>query len=179
MTKQSKSIISTKKWLKEFVIDLGLCPFASQPYLKDRIRYKELKFKNPMDGFASFYEELVLMDKHKEIDTTLIVIPQLSSSFADYLDFYYGCEDVIHHYKKEEEYQLASFHPKYIFQGEDPEDPSVYTNRSPYPIIHILRFEMVAKAIESHPDTESIPSVNIGRMRSIGLSTLKERLSKF
>ena len=179
MSELSKSIQSTQNWLKDFVIDLGLCPFAAQPYLKNRIRFKEVEFKENIDGFSAFYDEMMLLDQKKELDTTLLIIPQLSSNFMDYLDFFHGCEDVIHHYNKEEEYQLASFHPEYVFQGEAPDDPSVYTNRSPYAIVHILRFDMVAEAIETHPDTEGIPDKNIQTMRTMGLLALKERLSNY
>lgn len=157
------------QWLEAVVIGLNLCPFAAKPLRDGRL---QLRVSEAPDE-AALYDELraALYDMDdataEQIDTLIIAIPQLLSSFDDYNDFLQQADGLLRRQGWEGIYQIASFHPRYRFDGSHIDDVGNYTNRSPYPLLHVLREESVAAAIARHPDARGIPHRNIQTMEAL------------
>ena len=158
------------------VIGLNLCPFATGVFRKGQVKFVVSEATD---------DEMLLADLVKEIDylvntspettdTTLLIHPHVMSNFEDYIDFLDIAEAVIEEAELEGIIQIASFHPDYQFFGTEKDDVTNYTNRSPYPILHLLREESLSKAIDSHPDPEGIPEKNIELMERLGLEKFKD-----
>jgi hypothetical protein len=113
------------------------------------------------------------LDQEREIETLFIIMPDSFSSFGSYLQLLELSEKLLKDEGYEGIYQIASFHPLYLFEGAAPDDPANYTNRSPYPMLHLLREQSVARAIETYPGTEKIPQKNIEYARARGLAYMK------
>jgi len=168
MTKKriSMPLASTKYWVENFVLRHNLCPFAHQPHNDDRIRYHLSTESELVDVVMEFISEIDILD-NDHAQTTLIVYPDLFKTFEDYLNLIDLLEMVLKDNSRDQHYQIASFHPDYQFSETDPDDPANRTNRSPFPLVHILRCSDVKNAIEEHPDTMTIPERNILLMLSI------------
>ena len=166
----SSAVSLTKKWLEEIIIGLNLCPFASSVFLQDKVRFFASPAVETEDVVGDGLEQamLLLEASPDEVATSLIIYPQAMSSFDEYLDTLALFEDVLAQAGAEGLLQVASFHPQYMFEGEDQSSVSHFTNRSPYPIFHLLRESQVEEVVESHPDTEGIPRENIERLQSLG-----------
>jgi len=171
----------TKKWVEDFVIAYTLCPFAQTPYEAGQVRFCEIEESDTAAILEAFWKEVEVIDSadESEISTSILVVPALSSSFEEYLDVIHMATDLIEMQNKEDKFQLASFHPAYLFEGTVESEPTNYTNRSPLPLIHIIRREEVARAIASHPDIDSVPIVNQEKMRDLGEEHLKANLESF
>ena len=120
--------------------------------------------------------ELELLEKNPLVETTLLVLPEVLQDFFDYNQFLNYAEALLVQMKLEGIYQIAGFHPDYQFAGTDPEDVENYTNRSPYPLLHLIREDSLERAIARHPDVSGIPVRNIALMKSMGLKRLRELL---
>ncbi len=166
-------IDQTKRWIKEIVIGLNFCPFANQEYKNNTIRYQVSDTKDMSVAMMQLFEECTFLDNNNEISTTLIIFSEGFQDFDEYLFLVNLCEKLLRKQKYEGIYQIATFHPDYVFEGEDPEDPANYTNRSIYPMLHILREEQLENAIDRFPDTESIPEKNIEVARNSGIEKMK------
>ena len=166
-------IESTKLWINKMVIGLGLCPFASKVVTQKEIHFSKTKatdFKS-LSALLNLNAEHILNDENKE-STAIIVIEKGLESFLDYLDLIHQLEDYLEDVKLNEDIQIASFHPQYQFAETKTTDITNYTNRSPYPLIHLLKCEDVTAAIESHPDIHSVPTDNIKKLKSMSLDSL-------
>ena len=159
-------INKTKEWIESIVLRYNLCPFAHQPYQQNTIRYVVSTAKDISETVEEFISEIENLETGLAT-TTLIIFPNDHQDFSEYLDVFYLLEDTINALEKEQFFQLASFHPAYQFADSDFDDPANATNRSPYPMIHILRCIDVEKAIESHSDSLSIPQRNMKIMRAL------------
>lgn len=152
-----------KQWLENIVIGLNLCPFARQPWVRGQVSIEILSER----GFDAVVEEclrqLHTLDRMaaNELDSMLLVLPYGFELFDDFLDLLDVLDALIDLKDWRGRYQLASFHPKYQFEGTHIEDRQNYTNRSPHPIVHVLREDSVSAARSRHPNTESIPDDNI------------------
>lgn len=173
-------IQQTKTWLKQTVIGHNFCPFAGVPFAKDNIRYWMLKGSNPEENLEILVREMEYLQAHPEIETSLLIVPNALLDFHAYLDFLEIAMALLVEQGYEGVFQLASFHPQYQFEGSEKEDAANFTNRSPYPMLHLLREESVTKALESHPDPAGIPERNITYAREKGsdifLKVLKDIL---
>lgn len=177
MTKESALIIhKTQRWLDAFVVGLNLCPFARREIRRDSLRIEVSYPATLEDALNDCFAEVLRLDNHKEIETTLLIFPTLFQDFFDYLNFISLCESALIQKNYEGIYQIASFHPDYCFAGEDGDDVSNYTNRSPYPMIHLLREESLEKAIQSYGNTDEIPQTNMNKLRKLGLEEIKKML---
>ena len=125
----------------------------------------------------AIFTECQRLDQDLNIETTLIIFPIYFKQFDDYLDFLGIAESLLIEQGYEGIYQLASFHPDYCFSGEAHEDPANYTNRSPYPMLHLIREESLERALKSHPNPEKIPERNITLTRKLGLEKLQAILT--
>jgi hypothetical protein len=149
-------------WLNSVVIGLNLCPFSGKPTRENRVRFQLSDAKVEEDLLADLTVEMELLDRTlaQELETTLLIIPHILQDFFDYTQFLVWAQAQLKRQGWLGVYQLASFHPNYYFSGSSPEDDENLTNRSPYPIIHIIREASLAKALEYYDRAEEIPERN-------------------
>lgn len=164
----SQVVNSVERWLTSIVIELNLCPFANQEYRSDRVRIKESLAASEEDLLKDLVVEMSLLKRRPEVETTLLIHPNVLTDFVVFNQYLGFIESVLEAMDLQGVFQIASFHPDYQFSGTEADDVSNFTNRSPYPILHILREESLERAIESHPNTENIPVKNIRLMKSLG-----------
>jgi hypothetical protein len=159
-------INDVRHWLEQVVIGLNLCPFASWPNKHNQIRITVCRDKTEEAILETLQAELCLAEDTpiSELETTLLVIPELLQDFDDYNQFLNLVDIFLRQYRWEGHFQVASFHPDYCFAGTQQDDPENLTNRSPYPILHIIREDSLEKALAQHPDPDSIPENNIEQM---------------
>ncbi len=171
-------IVATRLWLERIVIGLNLCPFAKAVYVKDQVRIVLSDATTPEALVEQLAEELVLLrdTPAKQIDTTLIVHPQVLTDFLDYNDFLDNADAAIEALDLQGILQVASFHPDYQFEGVAADDASNYTNRSPFPTLHLLREDSVARAVDVYPDPDVIVERNIQTLDRIGVDGWHRRL---
>jgi uncharacterized protein len=164
-------IAATQRWLERAVIGLNLCPFAKAVHAKRQVRYV-LCEATDIDGLREILatELLLLRDTPAEdVDTTLIVHPYVLLDFLDYNDFLDEADALVAAMDLEGVLQVASFHPQYQFAGTASDDVENFTNRSPYPTLHLLREDSVARAVEAFPDPDTIVERNIETLRKLGI----------
>ena len=164
---KEQALCETKAWLLNFVIGHNLCPFARKPFESDQIRFVCTDAQEDDALLKALAQELELLLTDSSIETTLLIVPNALESFTVYWDFIALAEALIESLGLEGVFQIATFHPQYQFDGAEPDAPENRTNRSPYPLLHILREESLSKAIESHPDVAQIPERNIALMRTL------------
>ena len=130
---------ATRDWLEQVVIGLNLCPFAHREFANDRVRFAITDATTELQLLQSLESELQLLFGDPSIETTLLIHPQALGDFADYNQFLDLADGLLVQMNLEGIFQIASFHPDYQFDGTSPGDAENYTNRSPYPTLHILR----------------------------------------
>ena len=176
----SNSLIAeeTLNWVRSFIIEYNLCPFAKGPVNKGTLKIAVSETKKKALALEDLMVEIQLLDKNPEIETTLLVFAETFKDFFAYLDFVDLAEQLILEQGYEGIYQLATFHPDYYFADTEPDDVSNYSNRSPYPMIHILREDSLEKAIASYGNTDIIPERNIATLQQLGLEKIKKIITK-
>lgn len=169
----------TRRWIERAVIGLNLCPFAKAVYVKEQIRFVLSDATTSEALLEQLVEELVLLrDTDPEsIDTTLIVHPDVLTDFLDYNDFLENADAAVEALDLQGILQVASFHPDYQFAGAAPDDISHYTNRSPYPTLHLLREDSVERAVAAFPDPDVIVERNIRTLEALGHAGWRKLLS--
>ncbi len=168
---------ATQAWLKSVIISYGICPFAKRELERGSIYFSVNHDTTIENGLLHLIAECDRLDTDPDIETTLLIYADAFTAFDDYLDFVDIAESLLIEQGYEGTYQLASFHPDYCFQGSDTDDAANYTNRSPYPMLHLLRETSIDQAVASHPDPESIPQRNIELTRKLGLSKMQALLA--
>jgi hypothetical protein len=163
-------IDATKAWLEKAVIGLNLCPFAKAVHVKDQIRYAVTMAGTTEELQEELTKELQLLDAAdpENIDTTLLIHPKVLTDFLDYNDFLDSADETVAQLGLEGIIQVASFHPDYRFADTAPDDIENYTNRSPFPILHLLRETSVERAVAAFPEAEEIFEKNIRTMHRLG-----------
>ena len=163
-------IEDTKKWLIEAVVGLNLCPFAKAVVVKDMVRYRVCSSAEPADLLALLREELQHLAEADpdKLDTTLLIAPKALPDFLDFNDFLADCDDVLMDLELDGVLQVADFHPLYQFGGTEVDDIENFTNRSPYPTLHLLREASMDKAVEAYPDAALIFERNIEVLNKLG-----------
>ncbi|HDM8069580.1 DUF1415 domain-containing protein [Vibrio harveyi] len=166
------------QWLNDVVIGLNLCPFAAKPQ-----RNKQIKiFVSEASQEEGLLEDILMQlielsnTEPEKLETTLVVVPNMLQDFWDYNFFIDWVEGLIKQQDWEGIFQVATFHPDYCFGGAEPEDDENLTNRSPYPVFHLIREESMEKVLKHYPDPESIPDTNIARVSAL---SEKERKKLF
>ncbi len=172
----SAVIAQTKKWITDVVVGCNFCPFAGREVKKDTIHYEVLENANTAKVLGAVVTLLQQLDRDPGIETTLLIFTGSFAGFDDYLDLLEEAESILQKEGYEGVYQLASFHPQYLFAGSGDGDAANYTNRSPYPMLHFLREESVTKAIESYPGIEEVPGQNIAFAEEKGLAYMQKLL---
>jgi hypothetical protein len=165
-----KIIANTERWLKRAVIGLNLCPFAKAVHVKQQIRYVVSSATTPEDLLKELINELELLaeSSSEKIDTTLLIHPHVLTDFFDYNDFLDVVDETLDELDLAGELQVASMHPHYRFADTQPDDMENYTNRSPYPTLHLLRESSVDKAVAAFPEADQIFEKNIATMQKLG-----------
>ncbi|GHE20256.1 DUF1415 domain-containing protein [Halomonas urumqiensis] len=172
----SLPLAASRRWVETFVVAHDVCPFAGRELARDTIRYVEVDAADLERALLEVINECRLLDSHPGIETTLLVLTGGLEAFEDYLDALAIAEALLIDQGYEGIYQLASFHPDYCFADATSDDPANYTNRSPWPMLHLLREAGLEKALAHHPDPEGIPARNIERMRAFGDARLAATL---
>ncbi|MFT4748314.1 MAG: hypothetical protein ACI8XG_002398 [Congregibacter sp.] len=167
---------AVKSWIDKVIIGLNFCPFAKKEMQRNTVRYAIYATTHVNDALGHFLEELALLDQQQDIQTTLLVFSNGFSDFEEYLDMLELANSLMGQGGYGGIYQVASFHPDYCFDGQAQDDPANYTNRSPYPILHILRESSIEDVLKRYPEPESIPENNIAKARELGSSFLKTLL---
>lgn len=160
---------AVRQWLERVVIGLNLCPFAARPVLGGRVRVFVSAADTELELLTDLQLELARLDETPpaQLETTLVVVPRMLADFLDYNDFLDRADELLQSFEWDGTYQVASFHPLYQFNGTEPDDPENLSNRSPYPMLHLLREDSVEAAVEAHPDVDGIPEANIRRLRGL------------
>lgn len=163
-------VAATRRWIERAVIGLGLCPFARAPYAQGRVRYRVSAARDTQALAADLREEArrLIASDPQEIETTLLIHPHVLGDFLDYNDFLDVAEAMLEELDLDADLQIASFHPHYQFGDAEIDAVENCTNRSPYPILHLLRADGVEAAIESVRDPEAIYRRNIDCLRRLG-----------
>ena len=173
-----KIVLNTRRWVQSVVIGLNLCPFARKVFNEERIRYVVSDAKKSTDLLKQLSEEADLLANasRDEIETTLLIHPKVFEDFLDYNDFLDPAEGLLQEAGYEGVLQIASFHPRYQFGGTKPDDVENYTNRSPYPMLHLLREESIDEIADEEKALELIPERNIETLRKLGLNMMRQKL---
>jgi len=163
-------VAATRRWLEKAVIGLNLCPFAKSVYVKEQVRFVVSSATTPEALLEQLMDELQqLSDTPAEkVDTTLLIHPFVLQDFEDYNEFLDVADAAVEDMQLDGELQVASFHPDYQFADSDPTDIANYTNRAPYPILHLLREDSIDRAVEAFPEAEQIFEKNIETMEELG-----------
>ncbi len=156
-------------WLEKAVIGLNLCPFAKAVHAKQQIRWVVSGAKSGVTLLEELRSELERLARvpATEIDTTLLIHPYVLQDFFDYNDFLGEADALLEELELDGTLQVASFHPDYQFADASSQDPANYTNRAPYPMLHLLREDSVSRAVDGFPDTSSIYERNIELLRGL------------
>lgn len=171
-------IEQTKKWINTVIIAHNYCPFAKREVQKGSVRYNIVHETEFNSLLKDVMQECVWLDQNVDTETTLIIFPSNLNDFNSFLDCLVLAEDLLIAQGYEGVYQIASFHPNYCFQGAEQNDPANFTNRSPYPMFHLIREASVEVAIEKHPDADAIPERNVEYARQQGLANMESLLKQ-
>ncbi len=163
-------VAATCAWLEKAVIGLNLCPFAKSVHAGNRVRFIVSGARSDDDLLADLAAELQLLKAAdpQRIETTLLIHPYVLTDFLDYNDFLDQADAAIDALGLIDEIQIASFHPHYRFADTSADDIDNYTNRSPYPMLHLLRQSSVDRAVQAFPDAAAIFEANIATLRRLG-----------
>jgi len=169
---ESEVDAGVRLWLERAVVGLNLCPFARAPLVHGRLRIQVSMARDDQALLADLDHELSILRERPatEIETTLLVHPLVLNDFDTYNDFLTIADLAVRMQGLEGEIQIASFHPAYQFADSGPDDIENYTNRAPYPILHLLRESSIDAAVASMPDTDAIYERNMRTLRKLGLA---------
>lgn len=167
---EARVLADTRRWLEKAVIGLNLCPFAKAVYVKEQVRFVVSDATTPEQLVEQLGEELVLLRDTPagQVDTTLLVHPLVLGDFLDFNDFLDQADALVEALELDGVLQVASFHPDYQFADSRPDDIENYSNRAPYPTLHLLREDSVARAVEAYPDPDVIVERNYATLRKLG-----------
>ena len=165
---EEKVIEQTSNWIKSVVIGCNFCPFAAKAMMRKSIRYVVLPDTTVENTLATLLQEMQHLDRTDDIETTFLIFPNSFTDFTRYLDLVEMADNLVDEAEYEGIYQVASFHPEYCFADVEPDDPANFTNRSVYPMLHVLREDSVSDAVDNYPDADGIPARNIAYAREKG-----------
>jgi hypothetical protein len=170
---ENKAIAETTAWIQSVVIDCHFCPFAAKAMAGMSVHFVVVQEASDKLALASLLEQFQYLDETAAIETTFLIFPNDFADFHAYLKLVAAAEKLATRHNYDGIYQIASFHPAYCFADADTDDPANYTNRSIYPMLHLLRESSITKALEHFPHSELIPQRNIDFAREKGLQYMK------
>jgi len=171
------AITTTRRWLEHFVIAYDICPFARREHQRGSIRYRLVTGNSLEFALETLISECLHLDAEPETETTLLIFNEDFQNFDDFLDLLAIAEQLLSDQDYEGIYQLASFHPDYCFDCVDAEDAANYTNRAPFPMLHLIREASIAAALAHYAHPETIPERNIALTRRMGVEKLRDILA--
>lgn len=176
MMDEEHTIAATKEWLEQFVIKHNLCPFATKPFRENKIRYVSNAVSSEEELAAKLIDEIILLNAAaaQDIETSLVITPGILTDFLDYNQFLDIADAILAELNVEGVIQIASFHPDYQFADLASEDVRNYTNRSPYPMFHLIREDSIEKA-RAMMDTEAIPDRNMQLLLKLGIEGIARK----
>ncbi len=168
---QAAVVALTVKWLERAVIGLNLCPFAKGVHVKSQIHYVVTAASTHADMLEVLRYELngLLAQESTARDTTLLIAPAAFPDFLDFNDFLPECDKLLRRMKLDGIFQIASFHPQFQFAHTEPDDITNYTNRAPFPILHLLREDSIDRAVEAFPEPDAIFEKNMQTLQDLGV----------
>ncbi len=176
---EHKSIIQqTQCWLDKVVIGHNICPFAKKERDADRIRFVVESSGQFETALENLFRECEYLEQNSDTETTLFILENMTDNFDDYLNFLEIANQLLIDQGYEGVFQLASFHPDYCFADTAPDDPANYTNRSPWPMLHIIREASLEQVLQNYPNPEDIPQRNINHCRQLGLEVMQKMLNE-
>jgi len=164
-------IAAMREWIEKAVIGLNLCPFAKAVYVKNQVRFV-VSHAPHLDSFLEDLDrelDFLAAADPDEIDTTLLIHPTLLPDFLDFNDFMQLAEAAVDEHGLDGVIQIASFHPRFQFESTAPDDLGNYTNRAPFPTLHLLREASIERAVAAFPEAETIYQRNIETLQKLGL----------
>lgn len=170
---ENEVISQTRNWVNRVVVGLNFCPFAYKVVEDKSILYLVSSACSAEPALLDLFKAIKLLDESTSIETILLIFSEGFNDFDDYLDLVDLAEALIEDEQYEGVYQIASFHPDYIFENSEDEDPANFTNRSPYPMLHLLRESSLERVLEKLADPEEIPQRNIKFAREKGLAYMQ------
>lgn len=175
---ETEIIAATRKWVEDVVVGYNLCPFAKRELVHSRVRFVVSEAETEDGLLQALHSELQRLEDEPEIETTLLIHPGVLQAFGPYNEFLDAADGLLAYLDMEGVYQIASFHPQYQFEGTDPEAAENYTNRSPFPMLHLLREASLEAAIDRYPDVDGIPQKNIDLMNELGATKMRSILTQ-
>ena len=176
LNKNQPIVEQTKAWVETVIVKHNICPFAAREVVQNNIRYSVFENIEIEQSLECLINECEILDHDEDVATSLLIYPDRFLQFEDYLDFVEIATMLMFDRGYEGIYQLASFHPDYCFAEIEPNDASNYTNRSPYPMLHIIRESSLEKALKGFPNPERLPEENIELTRKLGLQAMQAML---
>ncbi|MFT5132133.1 MAG: hypothetical protein ACI9SC_000597 [Gammaproteobacteria bacterium] len=173
---EDKIIGSVRQWVETVVVNLNLCPFAKRELLNKRVRFSITPAITEAQLLQALQVELELLESESSIETTLLIHPQVLQNFYDYNQFLNDADQLLVEMELVGIFQIASFHPDYQFGDTGPDDLENYTNRSPFPLLHIIREDSLERVIAEFKDVEQIPARNIATINALGREKLEALL---
>lgn len=173
MLSSTQIISQTQKWIRDVVIGCNFCPFANKVIKQNSVHYLVEFSDKSTECLDHLKNEFKRLDEDAEIETSFIILPTGFDNFNQYLELVHSAEKMLKKNGYKGVYQLASFHPQYLFAGSIENDAANYTNRSIYPMIHILREASITKALKHYDNPESIPETNIAFAQQKGFTYMK------
>ncbi|HSJ79856.1 MAG TPA: DUF1415 domain-containing protein [Thiobacillus sp.] len=163
-------IAAMREWIEKAVIGLNLCPFAKAVYVKNQVRYV-VSHAPHLDALLEDLDrelDFLAGADPEAVDTTLLIHPTLLPDFLDFNDFMQLAEAALDEHGLDGVIQIASFHPQFQFEGTEPDDLGNYTNRAPFPTLHLLREASIDRAVAAFPEAETIYARNIETLQTLG-----------
>lgn len=176
VVEHDRFIRPVRHWVETVVVGLNLCPFARRELVRNRVRFTVSEAETEEQLLADLLAELELLTNDEALETTLLIHPGVLQDFFDYNQFLNHVDRLLVRMGLEGVYQVASFHPAYQFAGTRSDDVENYTNRSPYPMLHVIREDSLERAIAGYPDAERIPQRNVELLDSLGLEKMQALL---
>ena len=176
MTQHLTPKAQTQAWLADIIVGLNFCPFAKKELVNNTINYCSSSKNKIKDALLELAEQCQFLTENPDVETTLVIYELGFRRFENYLDLVDYANDLLVELSLDGVYQIASFHPDYCFEGEDVDDAANFTNRSPFPIIHLLRESSIEKVLKQYPSPEKIPENNIDLAREKGRSFFEDYL---
>ena len=171
-----KTVRPVRQWVETMVVGMNLCPFAKRELVKNKVRFVTTTSTTEEQLLIALQAELELLNTDPLVETTLLIHANVLLDFHDYNGFLGYADSLLVEMGLEGIYQIASFHPHYQFDGTNPDDAENYTNRSPYPMLHLIREASLERAIADYPAVDQIPVRNVALMNELGQEKLQELL---
>lgn len=170
-------ITQTKAWIMDVVIGCNFCPFAAREVQRETVQYKVIQKASQKEAVDALIKTCKELDGNEGIETSLLILPGSFIAFSTFLQLLHAAQRTLNKKGYEGVYQMASFHPEYLFGDSTEDDPANYTNRSPYPMLQLLREKSVSYAVANYPHTAGIPDRNIAFARAKGLVQMQALLA--